>query len=124
MADNNEVQFKYIFPEDYNPTYANGVFGGVSPNGEIVSNFTFERLPIPHSIYHNLTQDGNLGSESRKDPPGLNSMVIRYVTNGVVLNLRVAKSFHEWLGLQIKIAEGIETKIRENESQLNKPEGE
>ncbi|KJE28127.1 hypothetical protein LG52_3209 [Geobacillus kaustophilus] len=27
------VHFKYLFPDDYNPVYVNGVHGGISPQG-------------------------------------------------------------------------------------------
>ncbi|MFC0297755.1 hypothetical protein [Geobacillus jurassicus] len=41
------VHFKYLFPDDYNPVYVNGAHGGISPQGEIVVNFYFERRPLP-----------------------------------------------------------------------------
>lgn len=32
----SQLTFKYIFDDDYNPTFANGVYGGVTPSGEFV----------------------------------------------------------------------------------------
>ena len=39
MAD-KRVLFKYEFPETYNPVYANGAQGGLTPQGEIALNFS------------------------------------------------------------------------------------
>ena len=45
--DQKTVRFKYVFAKDYNPTYANGVYGGRNSRGEIVINFFSERMPLP-----------------------------------------------------------------------------
>lgn len=29
MDTNRQIKFKYVFPEDYNPIYCNGAFGGI-----------------------------------------------------------------------------------------------
>lgn len=39
------LKFKYKFPENFNPTYTNGVYGGIAPQGEIVMNFFFWTTP-------------------------------------------------------------------------------
>lgn len=44
MSDKkNELKFKYIFDDSYNPVYVNGAHGGVTPRGELVVNFYLER---------------------------------------------------------------------------------
>lgn len=40
--DQNNVKFKYIFDPAYNPKYANGAFGNITPHGEVALNFYFK----------------------------------------------------------------------------------
>lgn len=102
---NNEIVFKYRFPEDYNPVYVNGAQGGINPQGEIVANFYFERLALPNRQTHFLNEDGRLGGIKDNDPEDLNRSFVRYVDTGVVMNLQTAKSIFNWLGKQIALVE-------------------
>lgn len=104
MADDKkEIRFKYIFADDYSPIYVNGVWGGVTPKGEVNMNFFLERHPVPHSVYYEVGPDGTMGKESRRDPD--ESMFIRHVQTGVVMNYGDAKAIHKWLGEQLQILE-------------------
>ncbi len=95
---NDQLTFKFIFPEDYNPVFANGVHGEITPRGEIVMHFVQERRPIPKSITHSVGEDGRLGPEIQREPGSEKSLVIKYVTTGVTLNYADARSIHAWLG--------------------------
>ena len=109
------ITFKYIFKYDYNPVYVNGAHGGVSPRGEIVANFYLERQPLPNEITHALNPDGSIGADIvAVDPENLNSTIVRYVSQGVVLNYQNAKVLHSWLG--DKIAE-LEQLVKTHEGQ-------
>lgn len=108
-----EIKFKFIFADDYNPVYANGIYGGVTPQGEIVANFFFDRHALPISQSYSITQAGQLGELTTSEPNDLKKSVVRFVANGVILNIRTAKEFHNWLGEQIKLVEEAE---RENKS--------
>lgn len=101
----NEIVFKYRYRDDYNPVYVNGAQGGVNPQGEIVVNFYFERLAVPIDQTQLLTEDGRLGNVVKNKPEDLNHSFVRYIENGVVMNLQTAKSIHDWLGKQIAILE-------------------
>ena len=102
MSDERQIRFKYVFPEDYNPVYCNGAFGGVSTQGEIVVNFFIERMPIPNSVTYSINPDGTLGGVAEIDPENLDDIVIRYISTGIVLSEENAKSIYEWLGKQIE----------------------
>jgi hypothetical protein len=104
--DTREIRFKFVYPDDYNPVFANGVWGGVTPKGELNMNFFLERHPVPKSVYHGLNEDGTMGQETRRDPE--KRMYIRYLVAGVVMNYGEAKSFHAWLTSKL---EEIETKF-------------
>ncbi len=105
MAIDNKIIFKYKYPEDYNPLYVNGAYGGINVQGEIVANFYFERIPMPKKITHELKSDGNLGEIVLTGPEDLAKSVVRYVQSGIVMNIDVAKQIHAWLGKQIELRE-------------------
>ncbi|WP_202593875.1 hypothetical protein [Desulfohalovibrio reitneri] len=97
LASDNGLRFKYVFRDDFSPRYANGVFGGATPKGEINMNFFLERFPVPKSVYHEIDTDtGRLGKEMSREPE--QKMIIRDIVAGVVLNYDEAKAIHNWLG--------------------------
>ena len=102
MADQRQIKFKYVFPENYNPVYCNGAYGGISTHGEIIANFFLERLPIPKHVVNNVNEDGTLSGIVETDPENIDNTFIRYVTNGIILNEDNAKAIYEWLGEQIQ----------------------
>ncbi|SNB48049.1 hypothetical protein [Geobacter sp. DSM 9736] len=108
MADKPEVTFKYVFSYNYNPVYVNGAHGGVSPRGEIVVNFYLERPALPNSITHEINPNGTIGSETAQEPEDLKNSLVRFVSDGVILNYESARNIHHWLGERIKELEAIE----------------
>lgn len=101
MSEKREINFHYVFPEDYNPVYCTGAYGGISPQGDIVANFYLERMPIPKSITHELNDDGSLGEIVQTDPSDLRKKVVRYVSAGIILNEANARSICDWLNQQL-----------------------
>lgn len=101
MAEKRTINFHYVFPEDYNPVYCTGAYGGISPQGDIIANFYLERMPIPKSLTHELNDDGSLGEIVQTSPDDLSQKVIRYVSAGVVLNESNARSICDWLRRQL-----------------------
>lgn len=109
MSDKKqELKFKYIFDDSYNPVYVNGAHGGVTPRGELVVNFYLERQPLPNAISHELTASGSIGRESTVEPADLQRSFVRFISSGVVLSHQTAKEIHFWLGEKLKEMEAIE----------------
>ncbi len=101
MAE-GEVKFKYIFNDDYNPVYVNGAHGGVNSQGEIIVNFYLERMGLPNSQTNAITSEGKLGDVIASDPKDLNQSHIRFIRNGIIMNLQTAITIHNWLGQHIE----------------------
>jgi hypothetical protein len=101
------LTFKYIFPDDHNPVFANGAFGGVSPSGDIMVHFYTERAALPRKVSHELNPDGTLGEAIDTEPEDHAESLVRFITCGVVLTLEGAKSVHDWLGKKIESAEKL-----------------
>lgn len=104
MSENRAIKFKYIFDNNYNPKYANGAYGGVSPKGEITINFYCERQAIPKSVKHDVI-DGKLSESTETEPEDLQSSMVRFVDTGVILNINTAKEIVTWLNEKIELVE-------------------
>ena len=104
----SQLTFKYIFDDAYNPTFANGVYGGVTPSGELVLNFYLERHALPDRVTHEVTSEGRLGEELDRKPDDHEKSLVRFVGPGVVLTLDGARSVHQWLQKQIERAEQVQ----------------
>ena len=120
MSNEKTVKCKYIFDDNYNPKYVNGLYGGLSPRGEFVVNFFMERKPIPNSQEFTFNEENNQISLSEEDPQDLQDSLVRFVDTGIVFDYPTAKDMYEWLGSKIAHMESLftqdELKDRENES--------
>ena len=109
MSQNkNDLTFKYIFNYGYNPTYVNGAQGGISPRGELVVHFYLERPPLPNALSYEISAQGGIGQETGVDPDDLNSSMVRYIDNGVILSYESARNLHYWIGERLKEMEAME----------------
>jgi hypothetical protein len=107
---------KYKFSKDYNPVYANGAFGGVSSRGEIVINFFNERPAIPYEVEHDIL--GNtLSNPTVTKPEFFDGTHVRFIENGVTLNLETAKTIRTWLDEKITQLEGITNATNSNKKE-------
>jgi len=104
MSD-KEIKFKYIFSKDYNPKYANGAYGGITPKGEITVNFYFERQGLPNTQTHKISDEGKLSNDIETEPKDLLKSMIRFVDTGVILNLASAKDLIAWLTEKVELFE-------------------
>lgn len=104
------IKFKYLFQDDYNPKYVNGAQGGISPRGEIIINFYFERNGLPHSQTLEFDENGKSSEIIESLPNDLESSFLRVVENGVVMSYQTAKEIHNWLGKHIEKLEEINAK--------------
>ena len=111
MSEKPTIKFKYIFPDDYNPKYVNGAYGGITPKGEIAVNFYLERQGLPISQTYEVSSEGNLGDEIHKEPIDLQTSMVRYVDTGILLNLNSAKEIISWLSEKVEILERTNKKI-------------
>ncbi len=103
-----EIRFTYEYQEGYVPLYINGALGGVSPRGEIIANFFFEKPLLPTMVANEITPAGTIGGEIAEEPSDMRSSFVRSVTSGVILNYDNARNLHAWLGEKIKELEFLQ----------------
>ena len=93
MAEKQAVQFHYIKSNHFRVVHADGVWGGPTPRGLINMSFFSERLPIPKSLTHEVTDEG-IGPEiDRKTKEG----IIREIEVEVVVDSQMAQRLVQWL---------------------------
>lgn len=102
MPEPERIKFKYVFPDDYNPRYANGVIGGFTPHGEILIHFYQERHALPKYTWHRIVK-GRIGECEATDDS--EAVAIRFVQTGVTMTPAAARMLYEWLG---KTLEGLQ----------------
>ena len=105
---NPEIRFTYEYQDGYAPQYVNGALGGVSPRGEIIANFFFEKPILPTMVTNEITSSGTIGGEIAEEPAEMRSTFVRAVTTGVILNYDNARNLHAWLVEKLKELEFLQ----------------
>ena len=103
-----EIRFTYEYQDGYEPKYVNGALGGVSPRGEIIASFFFEKPGMPTMVANEITSAGTIGSEIIEEPADLRTSFVRSVSSGIILTYENARNLHLWLGEKLKELEFIQ----------------
>lgn len=97
--NNETLKFIYNKTSSYRTYNVEGVFGGLSPKNKIFIEFFNEKLPVPESVVHEVTEDGILGKEIEKKAF---KGIIREIECGIYLDIPTAIAFSNWLEARIK----------------------
>jgi hypothetical protein len=92
-----EIVANYIKTNSYRSYYADGIFGGLTPNGKVYAEFFIQRSVTPKTITYKV-QDGILKDEVERT--GKEGMV-REIEAGVIMDIKTAKIFKDWLEKRI-----------------------
>ncbi len=114
-----KISFKYKYRDDYNPTYVNGAYGGITVKSEIVANFFLERHCLPKKEILQIDEK-EVTSTIEYDPKDLQQSRLRFVECGVVMNVQTAKEIVEWLKDKISLIENINSKPEKEEKNAKK----
>lgn len=105
--EKEKVKLIYNKPEDYSIVFANGLYGGVSPRGDIHCHFFVESRPLPIEQEFKLSEDGKIGEEIGQSVSPVT--IIRDLKVGIIVEPDVAQSIAEWLLDKVKVAKGEKT---------------
>ncbi len=98
MSDDGRITYRYVQAAGYRRIPASGVWGGITPDGNIIANFFVDAPEIPLSITHELRAGGVLGEEISRDYQQPDSPSIeRSLEVGVVMSAERARSVGQWL---------------------------
>ena len=114
MADENasdaqEVAFHYLKSSQFRVIHADGVWGGLSPQGNIRLVFFNERPPIPQLTVNKVDSAGVLGKDVPEKKVGRSGFV-REMEVDVVLSLELAEGLRKWLDDKIATLKDLRQK--------------
>lgn len=104
------IEANYTKDRDYRRVYVNGVYGGMTPRGELLFDLFHEYGNIPEIITFEI-KDDRLGAEISKLPK--QSFLVRERKVGVIVSLDSAESIAHWI---LKQVEEIRSITKEAES--------
>ncbi|MBU0514870.1 MAG: hypothetical protein KJ621_08870 [Proteobacteria bacterium] len=112
--DTGEIRFDYIKSNHFRVIHVDGIFGGIRPDSDsIFMGVWNERWPIPKQVVFEFDRSSGMGPEKYR--LGRDS-VIREMEVGLVMNMKMAKSFKVWLEDKIeKHEERMKTKTSSND---------
>lgn len=90
-----EIEYVFSRSPDYRVVPSNGVWGGITPRGDLLIDFTVETGLNPKLVAHEVTEKG-LGPEIRREPP-TTGKVQREAQVGILISLVHAQSIAKWL---------------------------
>lgn len=95
VGEDRRAKFVLTKSSDYRTIAANGVWGGVTPRGDLRVDFFLESLTFPEAVTHLVNPDGKLGNELSRAPS--DRAFTREIQMGVLLSLDHADSIGRWL---------------------------
>jgi hypothetical protein len=97
-----EVVLDYIKGEFFRVIHADGIIGGLTPQGLLHLAFYSERPPIPKRTVHPLTPTGALGNPIPEKTVVRDCTVVRELDVDVIMTFQVAEQLHIWLGERLE----------------------
>lgn len=97
------IEYEFVTDSAYKPVFANGVFGGIGPYGDLTMHFFQEQNSIPKLVTHKVNEDGALGEEIARVPASSTNpaKLVRYITCGAVMDEAMARRLYKWLGQKL-----------------------
>lgn len=89
-----KVKFVYNKPEGYQIFPVNGVFGGITPRGDLLCNFFYEYGDVPNIEEMQISKEGRLKPLKK---PKKKVSFRRDLKVGISVNLEQAVSIANWI---------------------------
>jgi len=96
------VKFVFVKSPDYRIVAVNGVWGGLTPQGQLKLDLFIDSVITPEFITHGIREDGRLGEEIQREPPG--KIITRELQVGVLLPISVAETMVKWIVARVQEA--------------------
>ncbi len=92
-SEEPDLIIDYVKSQLFRVVYAEGIWGGLSGNGDLHLSFWNSREPIPKRVNYRVADNGELVETSRETRCDL----VREVEIGVLMNLATARALRNWL---------------------------
>ena len=103
----NRIRYEYEQTPEARLQYVHGVWGGISPQGEIEANFYVESDKLPPYSERMVAPDGSFGMEMAPYDDDTR-VVVRTIHSKVIMNYHTAKAMLEWLEDKVATLEAEE----------------
>lgn len=103
----NRIRYEYEQTPEVRLHYAHGVWGGISPQGEIEANFYVESDKLPPYSERMVAPDGSFGLEMAPYDDDMR-VVVRTIHSKILMNYHTAKAMLEWLEDKVATLEAEE----------------
>jgi hypothetical protein len=94
--EKDKVKFYYIKANEFRVVHMDGVFGGLSPTGDIFMSIFSQRPPIPTMTVQPVKENGELGDELMSERTVKDGLV-REIEVGIAVRPEVAETLIKWL---------------------------
>jgi len=98
----NEITFHYIKNEQFRTLYADGAYGGITPQNKLHIAFYLERGPIPLTVTQELKLEGITGSLGRDLSVTGRKGIVREIESSIVMDLDAAERVADWILKTVK----------------------
>ncbi len=95
-----EITFNYIKIPSYRSYHVDGVFGALTPRGNLYCEFFIDRNVTPQTAVHELSGEGILSGKPKKTT-GKKGFV-REIECGIIMDIDTAYTLKVWLDDKIK----------------------
>ena len=112
--EKDKVKFHYIKANGFRVVHMDGVFGGLSPTGDIFMSIFSQRPPIPQITVQPVKENGELGDElvsERTVKEGL----VREIEVGIAVRPEIAETLIKWLQEKVDTYKSLRSKANEFE---------
>jgi len=94
QQDNPKIKFHFVKSNNFRVIHVDGVFGGMTPRGQLSMGVFSERIPFPDFLVHEFDEsNGTFKEIARTGRDG----VLREIEASLVMDIDVAEAFSVWL---------------------------
>ena len=104
-----QIRFDFEKSHFFRTIHVDGVFGGPTPQGLIQLAFFSERLPVPKTITHEITEQGVLGAEIAAARVSRAS-IYRELEINAMMTPDVARAVRDFLNEKLEQLDKLSTK--------------
>ncbi len=97
--EKSTVKIVYKYSDDYKNSYVTGLYGGLTPRGQIKMDFFVEYFETIDEENFEILPDGTLGNKQNEENK---RAIIREKVTGILIDIENANTFVDWLNGKIK----------------------
>lgn len=112
IIEESSIGFDFIKSPYFRNIHLDGVYGGITPKGNIHMAVYNERFAIPKKMVYRVASDGSLGDEIIEKREQLD--VVRELEANILLDLNTAKYLIGWLQNQVDAVEGLSKTVSQS----------